>query len=137
MRTYIIRSGFSVVLLFFILTVVGKIAYANISTGWRDFVPGTQEFIADDVFRVEHIEFLRNDDLRVKAWIRNRSKTEARISLNIAFFDQDKLLLVDINFAPSGFLMPGDIEHTQLEVPGNGNVYQNIRYYQISIVERE
>ncbi|MFQ5862942.1 MAG: hypothetical protein ACE5IC_07440 [Candidatus Brocadiales bacterium] len=136
MKTYTIRAGLILFLSFFMLALANKTACANISTGWRHFVLGVQEYIADDVFKVEKIEFLENHDLRVKARIRNKSQTEARICLCMAFFDRDRSLLVDVNFTPA-FLMSGDVEQVELEIPGGEEVYRRIRYYQISIVEIE
>ncbi|MFQ5956521.1 MAG: hypothetical protein ACE5KK_01975 [Candidatus Brocadiales bacterium] len=130
------RIGLTVFLLLFMLASVDKTARADVSTEWRHFVLGVQEYVADEVFKVENIDFLKNHDLRVKARIRNISKSEASIALSIAFFDRDKSLLTAVSFAPH-FLMGGDIEQAELEVPGGGEVYRRIRYYQISIVERE
>ncbi|MFQ5861913.1 MAG: hypothetical protein ACE5IC_02220 [Candidatus Brocadiales bacterium] len=135
MKTYAVRVGLTVFLSFFMLALVDKAACADISTGWRGFVLGVQEDIYDDVFKVENIDFLKNGDLRVKARIRNKSRTEASIALSIAFFDREKALLVAVSFAPR-FLMGGDVEHAELDVPGGGEVYGRVRYYQISIVER-
>lgn len=136
MKTCTIRLGLFVLLSLFVLTLANKTVCADISTGWRSFVVGVQEDVFDDVFKLENIEFLKNHDLRAKVRIRNRSKTEASIALSIAFFDKYKELLTAISFAPP-FLMGGDVEHATLEIPGGGEVYNRIRYYQISIVERE
>lgn len=136
MKTYEVRIGLTVFFLLFMTALVNKTACADISTGWRHFVLGVQEDVFDDVFKLENIEFLKNHDLRAKVRIRNRSKTEASIALSIAFFGRDKELLVAVSFAPH-FLMGGDIEHAELEIPGGGKAYKDMRYYQISIVERE
>lgn len=135
MKTYTERIGLTVLFLFFMVTLADKPAYADVSTGWRSFVLGVQEDVFDDIFKVENIEFLKNHDLRTKVRIRNRGKTEASIALSIGFFDRDKSLLVAVNFAPR-FLMGGDVEHAELEIPGGGEIYNHIRYYQVSIVER-
>ncbi len=136
MKTYTIMTGLTVFLSLSALASVDKTACADISTGWRSFILGVQEDIYDDVFRIENIEFLKNHDLRAKLRIRNRSKAEASIALSIGFFDREKELLTAVSFAPH-FLMGGDVEHAELEIPGGGEIYNHIRYYQISIVERE
>ena len=135
MKTYVGRVGITILFLFSMTVVVSRTACADVSTGWRHFVSGVQEDVNDDIFKVENIDFLKNHDLRVKVRIRNRSKTEASIALSIAFFGRDKDLLAAVSFAPH-FLMGGDIEHAELEIPGGGEVFKDIRYYQISIVER-
>ncbi len=137
MKICTVRAGLTVLFFFLLMTAaVDKTVVADISTGWRHFVLGVQEDVLDDVFKVENIDFLKNHDLRVKVRIRNRSKTEASIALSISFFGRDKELLAAVSFAPH-FLMGGDTEHAELEVPGGGAVYKQIRYYQMSIVERE
>lgn len=136
MKTRTVRIALTVFLLFFVTVSVNKMACADISTGWRHFVVGVQEDVFDDVFKVENIEFLKNGDLRAKVRIRNRVQTEASIALSIAFFGKDKELLAAVSFAPH-FLMGGDTEHAELEIPGGGETYKDLRYYQISIVERE
>lgn len=135
MKTYVGRVGITILFLFSMTVVVSRTACADVSTGWRHFVSGVQEDVNDKVFKVENIDFLKNHDLRVKVRIRNRSKTEASIALSIAFFGRDKDLLAAVSFAPH-FLMGGDIEHAELEIPGGGEVFKDIRHYQISIVER-
>jgi hypothetical protein len=137
MKICTVRAGLMVLFFFLFMTAVtGKAAVADISTGWRHFVLGVQEDVQDDIFKVENIDFLKNHDLRVKVRIRNRSKTEASIALSIGFFGRDKELLTAVSFAPH-FLMGGDTEHAELEIPGGGKAYKQIRYYQISVVERE
>lgn len=136
MKICTVRIALTAFLLLFVTAAVNKTACADISTGWRHFVVGIQEDVFDDVFKVENVEFLKNGDLRAKVRIRNRGQTEASIALSIAFFGKDKELLAAISFAPH-FLMGGDTEHAELEIPGGGEAYKDIRYYQISIVERE
>lgn len=136
MKICTVRIALTAFLLLFVTAPVNKTACADISTGWRHFVVGIQEDVFDDVFKVENVEFLKNGDLRAKVRIRNRGQTEASIALSIAFFGKDKELLAAISFAPH-FLMGGDTEHAELEIPGGGEAYKDIRYYQISIVERE
>ena len=136
MKTCTVRIALTAFLLLFVTASVSKTACADISTGWRHFVLGIQEDVFDDVFKAENIEFLKNGDLRAKVRIRNRGQTEASIALSIAFFGKDKELLAAVSFAPH-FLLGGDTEHAELEIPGGGEAYKDIRYYQISIVERE
>jgi hypothetical protein len=136
MKICAVRAGLTVLFFFLFMTAaVDRTAVADVSTSWRHFVLGVQEDVQDEIFKVENIDFLKNHDLRVKVRIRNRGKSEASIALSIGFFGRDKELLTAISFAPH-FLMGGDTEHAELEIPGGGEAYKEIRYYQISIVER-
>ncbi|MDO8136243.1 MAG: hypothetical protein Q6354_01275 [Candidatus Brocadiales bacterium] len=122
----------------FTLLVVGLITstlFADASTGWRGFNLGVQGGLSDGIFSLEKFEFNRLGDVSAEVKIKNIGKEDASVALSIALFDSEKSLLTSVCFTPH-FLRPRDTEHAILELPGSGEVFSKIKYYQLSIVER-
>ncbi|HHT9120863.1 MAG TPA: hypothetical protein ACFYD3_10040 [Candidatus Hypogeohydataceae bacterium YC41] len=120
--------------LVFLLTLTTE-AWSDASSGWRIFSLGAQEGLSNDLFALEKLELVRPADVMVKIKVKNIGKEEASFTLSIAFFDSDKNLLTVWNYAPH-FLRPRDEEYATLEIPGSGEVFPRIKYYQVSIVKR-
>jgi hypothetical protein len=128
------KLPFLTILLALLLMVTTE-ALADVSSGWRSFNLGAQEGLSNGLFVLEKLEFIRPADLMAKIKIKNVGNEEASFALSIALFDNDKLLLTVVNFAPH-FLKPKDEEYATLEFPGSGEVFPRIKYYQVSILKR-
>lgn len=94
-----------------------------------------QEGIYDGSFAVEELSFLRAGDVEVEVKIRNIGREEARAAVTIALFDSKRRLLTAVSFSPP-LLQPNDMKHVTVEFLGSAEVFPEIRYYQLSIIER-
>ncbi len=109
--------------------------YADTCTGWRNFSLSPQEGIYNGTFAVEKLSFLRAGDVKAEVEIRNIGREEARVAISIALFDSKRLLLTAVSFSPP-LLQPNSTDQVTVEFLGSAEVLPEIRYYQLSIVER-
>lgn len=135
MRLVLKRVGIPCLVIFLALSL-DKPIWAGVATGWRPFSLGIQEGISNGTFSVEGLEFLQKGDVVAKVKVKNIGKDEARMALSVALFDGDKYLLTTVSFSPH-LLRPRDEEHCSLEFSGSGEVFSQIKYYQMSIIRRE
>lgn len=109
--------------------------YANATTGWRDFSLTAQDGIYDGNFVVEGLSFFRTGDIKAKVEVRNIGREEARVAVTIALFDSKRLLLTAASFSPP-LQQPNEARGVTVEFLGSAEVFTEIRYYQLSIIER-
>ncbi|MFQ5956519.1 MAG: hypothetical protein ACE5KK_01965 [Candidatus Brocadiales bacterium] len=94
-----------------------------------------QEGISDGTFAVEELRFLRTGDVEAEVMVKNIGREEARVAVSIGLFDSQKLLLTTVSFSPS-LLQPDHTDRVTIEFLGSAEVLPQIKYYQLSIVER-
>ncbi len=128
------QQPISVVLLLFLLLVNTR-AFADTSSGWRDFSLGPQEGLTNSLFSLERLELIQPGNVIARVRVKNIGREVASFAVSIALFDADKNLLTAISFAPH-YLTPGIEEVGSLEIPGSKEVFKRIKYYQVSILKR-
>ena len=124
-----------IILLVFPLSVTTEV-FSDVSSGFRAFSISPQEGLSSDLFVLGKLEFIHPADVMAKIKVKNIGKEEASFALSIALFDSDKYLLTVGLFAPH-FLRPGGEEYATLEFPGSGEVFPRIKYYQVSMLNRQ
>lgn len=109
--------------------------YADVCTGWRDFSLTAQEDFYSDAFAVEDLKFFRTGDVQAELKVRNVGREEGRAAVSIALFDSRRFLLTTVSFSPP-LLQPNGMEQVSVEFMGSAEVLSEIKYYQLSIIER-
>lgn len=134
-RSRCLKVVLSYAFLLSLLVLPNTPLYADVCTGWRDFGLTAQEDFYSDTFAVEDLKFLRTGDVQAALKIRNFGREEARAAISIALFDSNRFLLTTVSFSPP-LLQPNDADKVSVEFLGSAEVLPEIKYYQLSIIER-
>ncbi|MEE9584035.1 MAG: hypothetical protein V3W51_01010 [Candidatus Brocadiales bacterium] len=135
MNIHIVRVRLTVFFLFLVMFPVTETARADMCTGWRDFSLTGQLGIYGGTFAVEGLKFFRTGDVEAELKIKNIGREEARAAISIALFDSKRFLLTAVSFSPP-LLQPNDADRVSMEFFGSAEVLSEIKYYQLSVIER-
>ncbi len=114
------------------------VAVADFSSGWKGFKVGVYGNYSDGIFEINGLRFDKIvGDISARFSIKNLTYEERSLAVNLALFNKDKELLIAIQYVPEkSITAKRTLREINLKIPGSGEVFYQIRYFQISIVER-